>query len=150
MFLSLSSCHIPSHSSLVLHFHQPALGCSIIASPYPLPLPSGREAPLPAYPAAALSRPVDLGPAKLPDPGPGGPRHTRTDQWAGPGPWGQGPPGPAGWVPADFDGHSTEGKGKDLNNGLPLCSKSHLWSYGMADWKNEMLNISGQNELLPL
>lgn len=110
-FLSLSSCHIHNHSSLVLHFHQPALGRSIRASLRPFPLPSGREAPLPACPAAALNGPVTLGPVRLSNPGPGGPRHTRTDQWSGAGPWGKGTPVPAGGVPTGHHGTSTEGKG---------------------------------------
>lgn len=97
-FLSffLSSCHTLHYSSLVLHFHQSALGRSIHTSPHTLPLPSGREAPLPAHPAAALSGPFTLGPHRLFDPEPGGPTHTRTDQRCGLGPWGEGPLVPSG------------------------------------------------------
>jgi len=94
--MSPSSCHIRNHSGPVLHFHQPALGRRVRASPRPLPLPSGREAPLPACPAAALNGPVTLGPVRLSDPGPGGLGHTGTDQWSGSGPRRKGTPVPPG------------------------------------------------------
>lgn len=74
-FLCVSpfSCHILSNSSIVLHFYQPAIGCVVVASPYPLRLSNGRKASLPACPAVALNGAVALGAAGVSDPGSGRP-----------------------------------------------------------------------------
>lgn len=75
LFLCVSpfSCHILSNSSIVLHFYQPAIGCVVVASPYPLRLSNGRKASLPACPAVALNGAVALGAAGVSDPRSGRP-----------------------------------------------------------------------------
>lgn len=108
--ISLFSCHILSNSSIVIHFYQPAIGRSIVASLCSLPLSNGRKASLPACPAVALNGSVALGAAGVFDPESGRPRCTRTNQWSASGLRGKRLPISAQRVPAGCNEHSAQGK----------------------------------------